>query len=114
MKIDMGHYYQQLTDALQTMGEVAPEYLKAFMGFVEQAEKEGALSTKMKELIAIALSITAHCIFCIAFHVKNALEAGATRQEILEAAMVAGLMGGGPAVAYFRYVLDACDQFGAK
>jgi len=32
----------------------------------------------------------------------------------MEAAFVAGFMGGGPSIAYIRYVIDACDKFGAK
>ncbi len=114
LSIDMKKYLDQFMDLFKKVGEADPEYAKALMNFVHQAEKEGALSTKVKELISIALSITAHCPFCIAFHVKNAIEAGATKQEIIEAGLVAGLMGGGPAVAYLRYLLDACEQFGAK
>lgn len=114
LKANMEHYYEQTIDLIETLDKLAPEYPKAFIEFVEQAEKAGALSVKMKELISLALSITSHCLPCIAYHVKGAIEAGATRQEILEAGMVAGQMGGGPAVAYLRYVVDACDQFGAN
>ncbi len=111
---DMNHYLEQFQDLLKKAGEAEPGYAKALMEFVKQAEKPGALSTKTKELISVALGVTAQCPFCIAFHTKNAVKEGATKQEILEAGLVAGLMGGGPAVAYLRYVLDACDQFGAK
>jgi len=111
---DMKHYLEQFQDLLKKAGEMEPGYAKALMEFVKQAEKPGALSTKTKELISIALGITAHCPFCIAFHVNNAIKEGATKQEICEAGLVAGLMGGGPAVAYLRYLLDACNQFGAK
>jgi len=111
---DMKRYYNQFMDLLKKAGESEPGYAKALMEFVKQAEKSGALSKKNKELISTALSITAHCAFCIAFHVKNAIAEGATKQEIIEAGLVAGLMGGGPAIAYLRYVLDACNQFGAK
>ncbi|NIA23768.1 MAG: carboxymuconolactone decarboxylase family protein [Proteobacteria bacterium] len=110
----MQGYYDQFMDLFKTASEAEPGYSKALMEFVKQAEKPGALSTKMKELISIALGVTAHCTFCIAFHVKNAIKEGATKQEILEAGLVAGLMGGGPAVAYLRYLVDACNQFGAK
>jgi len=111
---DMKHYLEQFQDLLKKAGEIEPGYAKAFMEFVQQAEKPGALSTKTKELISIALSVTAHCPFCVAFHTKNAIKEGATKQEIMEAGLVAGVMGGGPAVAYLRYLIDACDQFGAK
>ena len=106
-------YYQQVIDLKETLNKSAPEYLKAYGEFAGQALKEGALSAKTKELIFMALGITAHCPHCIVAHVKGAIEAGATRQEILEAGMVAGPMGGGPALVHLRYVLEACDQFGA-
>jgi len=108
---------QMVADFMKTaqqIGEVDKGYLDAVMSLIKEAEKPGALTTKEKELISIALGIAAHCAYCIALHVKNAIEAGATRQEILEASFVAGLMGGGPSIAYIRLVLDACEQFGAK
>ncbi|MFU2158126.1 MULTISPECIES: carboxymuconolactone decarboxylase family protein [Caldisericum] len=108
---------QMVEDFMKTakqLGEFDKGYIDAVMGLIKEAEKPGALSTKEKELISIALGIAAHCAYCIALHVKNAIEAGATRAEILEAAEVAGLMGGGPSIAYIRLVLDALEQFGAK
>ena len=111
---DMNRYYDQFMDLLKEAGKAEPGYEKALIEFVRQAEKPGALSQKTKELMSIALGITGHCPYCIAFHTKNAIKEGATRQEILESALVSGMMGGGPAIAYMRYVLDACDQFGAK
>lgn len=108
---------QMVADFMKTaqqIGEVDKGYLDAVMSLIKEAEKPGALTTKEKELISIALGIAAHCAYCIALHVKNAIEAGATRQEIIEASFVAGLMGGGPSIAYIRLVLDACEQFGAK
>jgi AhpD family alkylhydroperoxidase len=108
---------QMVADFMKTaqqIGEADKGYLNAVMSLIKEAEKPGALTTKEKELISIALGIAAHCAYCIALHVKNAIEAGATRQEILEASFVAGLMGGGPSIAYIRLVLDALEQFGAK
>lgn len=111
---DMKRYYDGFVDMFKKIQQIDPNYAKAFMGLVKESEKEGALSTKVKELISVALGVAARCQYCIAIHVKNAIEAGATKQEILEAAFVAGLMGGGPALTYIKYVFDACEQFGAK
>jgi AhpD family alkylhydroperoxidase len=113
----MADMKQTLNDFMLTLkqiGETDKGYADALMSFIQQSEKPGALSTKVKELISLALGVTANCSYCIAIHTYNAIKEGATRQEILEAAFAAGLMGGGPAVAYIRYVIDACDQFGAK
>lgn len=112
--VDMKRYLEQFVDLVRKIREVDPEHAEAFMGYIKQTEKPGALSTKEKELISVAAGVAAHCPFCIAMHVKNAIKEGATKQEIYEAGFVAGLMSGAPAVAYLRYLVDACDQFGAK
>jgi AhpD family alkylhydroperoxidase len=72
--------------------------------------KEGKLSIKEKELIALGIAIAARCEYCIYFHTAAALESGATEQEILEAATVAIYMGGGPAFSYIKYVFDAIEE----
>ncbi len=110
--------YKKLLDtAMGNLGKfskLTPKQMQGFHGFMEAAESEGALDSKQKELIAIACSVTAHCDWCIAFHVNGALKAGATRQEILESAWVGVLMGGGPALMYAQGVLKALDDFKAK
>lgn len=111
---DMKQTHDDFMKTLREIAGVDKGYYDAFMGLMKEAEKPGALSTKEKALISVALGIAAHCAYCIAVHVKNAIGAGATRQEIMEASFVAGFMGGGPSVAYIRLVIDACDQFGAK
>jgi AhpD family alkylhydroperoxidase len=112
--MDSKQMLRELTKTMQQIGEVDKTYLNALSNFIKEGEKAGALSTKVKELISVALSIVAQCEWCIAFHVKNAIDAGATKQEIIEAALVAGIMGGGPAISHIRLVFDACEQFGAK
>jgi AhpD family alkylhydroperoxidase len=75
--------------------------------------KEGVLSIKEKEFIALGIAIAAKCEYCIYFHTAAAMESGATRQEILEAASVAVYMGGGPAFSYIKYVFDALEELTA-
>ena len=95
---------------MKKFGEQNPESMKTFQGLMEAVEKEKVLSSKTKELIAIAISITQQCEWCIAFHVNNALEEGATKEEIMEAAWVSVLMGGGPALMHAGLVLEALDE----
>ncbi|MCI7404040.1 MULTISPECIES: carboxymuconolactone decarboxylase family protein [unclassified Pyramidobacter] len=94
--------------------EAAPETMQAFGGLAGAVLKEGALSLKTKELIALMLGLQAHCEMCINSHVQNAIKAGVTREELAEALGVAVLMGGGPSSAYAGIVLEAYDQFSAK
>lgn len=74
--------------------------LSAFTSLQVAATSEGELGTKIKELMALAISIVSQCEGCIIYHLRNALEAGASPKEVYEAADVAILMGGGPAVVY--------------
>ncbi|WP_293749860.1 carboxymuconolactone decarboxylase family protein [uncultured Paraglaciecola sp.] len=81
----------------QLISEI-PEVMAGFGELHSSAVAKGALDTKSKELIALGIAIAVHCDGCIAFHVHDALNAGATRQETLEAIGVAILMGGGPSM----------------
>jgi AhpD family alkylhydroperoxidase len=111
MDDNMNEYYKAAQSSLQTLGHSHPEAMKGFQGFMGATKKEGALSAKMKELIGIALSIAHQCRFCVAWHVKRALEKGATREEVIEASLVAGTLGGGPSIMFTHYVLKALDDF---
>jgi len=96
---------------MENLSNLYPKQMKAFMGFMDEVEKEGALSIKTKELISVALSVALHCKWCIAIHVKNALESGSTKNEIMEACFVATLMGGGTSLSYAQYVMKALEEF---
>ena len=108
---DAHEYYNQAMYALQSLGKAHPDAMKGFQEFMGGVKKDGALSNKIKELIGIALSIAKQCKFCVAWHVKHAIEAGASREEIIEASMVAGTLGGGPALMFTKYVLKSLDDF---
>ena len=96
---------------VEKMGEMYPRLAGPFMVFLRRVEEKGALDAKTKELISVALSVAARCKWCIAFHTKNALDAGATKDEIIEACYVAILMTGGPAFMYTQFVLKAIEEF---
>ena len=83
--------------------------------FVDRPKRarQGALDTKTKELIALGVSVAVRCDDCIAFHVKAAVDRGATREEILETLGMAIYMGAGPAAMYASHALSAYTQFAA-
>jgi len=83
---------------------------KAFGPFFQALMKDGALPAKQKELIAVGIAVAVHCEGCIDAHVEKCLKAGATGPEIMEAAGVAVLMGGGPAYIYASSVAAALDR----
>jgi AhpD family alkylhydroperoxidase len=80
--------------------KAAPEAIKAFSELMISVSKDGALSARHKELMAIAISIVMRCEGCIIHHVDAAIRHGAKRDELVEAITVAIEMGGGPATVY--------------
>jgi len=95
----------------QTLAAAQPSVMEAFERFHQAAVATGALDKRTKELIALAVSVTAGCDDCIAHHVNDAIRAGATREELVDALGVAVLMGGGPGMIYASHAIEAVDQF---
>lgn len=105
---------EELGKSVQGLCAEAPETLKGFFSMHDAAVAPGALDSKTKELIALAAGIAVHCEGCIAYHVHDALEAGASRAEIVETIGAAVMMGGGPALMYGCDAYEALRQFEAK
>src|SRR5690606_34813259 len=80
--------------------ELAPEQLQAFQEFNVAVFKDGALSIKEKEIIAVAITHVTQCPYCIDSHTKKAKKAGATLEELTEAAFVAAAIEAGGAVTH--------------
>lgn len=88
-----------------------PDIYASFRDLHGAALAPGALDTKTKELIALALSVLHQCDGCIASHARGAAKAGATRQEAAEALGVTFLMQGGPATIYAPKAYNAFCEF---
>lgn len=82
-----------------------------YLELEEAAFSEGALSQKMKELIAIGVSAGAGCEGCVQWHTEYALKHGASEQEIMEAIEVAIEIGGGKAVTTARIAADVMEAY---
>jgi AhpD family alkylhydroperoxidase len=87
-----------------------PELTKAFGALAQTATRDGTLSRKTKELIALCLGVAGHCDACIGFHVQALVKLGVSRAELEEALGVAVYMGGGPSLMYTADALAAFDQ----
>lgn len=103
--------YEHLQELMSDLGSAAPDVMRGFSALHTASTRDGALSMTTKELIALAIGIAVHCDGCIAFHVHDAMRAGATRAEIVETIGVAVMMGGGPSVVYGCDALEAVEQF---
>ncbi len=104
---------KSLSSELRNLRGGAPEVMKAFSSLAQAALTQGALDPKTKEMIALAIGVAVHCDDCIAFHVKAAVDHGASREEILETLGMAIYMGAGPSAMYASHALGAYTQFAA-
>jgi AhpD family alkylhydroperoxidase len=84
-----------------------------FQGLMKDAAADGGLAVKHKELIALGIGIAVRCEPCIFTHVEKCLKAGATPREVMDAAGVAVMMGGGPVYTYTTIVAAALEHFAA-
>ena len=79
---------------------------------VEIAYKEGALSSKVKRLIALAAALKVGCTNCILTQTEKALDEGATKDEIFETLQVLVAMGGTTGIAESLRVIKYLDELG--
>ena len=98
---------------MRTMRADTPNVMKAFSGLAQAALAPKAIDGKTKELIALGISVAIRCDDCIGFHVKAALDHGASREEVIETLGMAIYMGAGPSVMYATHALEAYEQFKA-
>ena len=110
---DWPSWTKELSAELKNLRGGASDVMKGFSAVAQAALAPKALDAKTKELIALAISVAVRCDDCIAFHVKAALERGASRAEVLETLGMAIYMGAGPAAMYASHALEAFTQFEA-
>ena len=100
----------------------AHDYLKArksrtyeaFIDMEKAAFASGTLEKKFKEMIAVGISVVVNCESCMQWHIREALSAGATEEQILEAIEVGMEMGGGPATVSSRFGLSVLEYYTKK
>ena len=93
---------------------LAPEAQAAFDAFGRAVFEEGALSAKMKQIVAVAVAHVTQCPYCIKGHTKAALRAGATPQELMEAVWVAAEMRAGGGYAHSTLMIATVEEEQAK
>jgi len=83
---------------------------KAFLALEQATYNDGELPKKVKELIAVGISVTMDCESCMQWHIEQAAQAGASQAEVWEAVEVGIEMAGGPATVSARFALDVMEN----
>lgn len=102
-------FYREWSSRMSKAKATAPDAAKGFGTLFQSVMKEGALSIREKELVALGIGLAMRCDPCVLAHVQKARHAGASRQQIIETAGVAVMMQGGPAYTYLPKLVEALD-----
>ena len=85
---------------------------RAFLEMEKAAFSDGKLAKKYRELVAVGISVVINCESCMEWHIRQALESGASPDEVIEAVEVGIEMGGGPATVSSRFALKVLEYYG--
>ena len=96
--------------SVRKLKELQPELFEKFLALEQAVYRPGSLSTKVKELIAVAVTNVTQCEACIGLHTRNAKLAGATDEEIAEAIFVAIELRAGAGIGHFKAAAHALDR----
>jgi AhpD family alkylhydroperoxidase len=103
-------YPSSTRELAQKRRELAPDTEAAFQAFSQKVFADGALSAKMKQIVAVAVAHVTQCPYCIKGHTKAALRHGATEQELMEAIWVAAEMRAGGAYAHSALAINEMSK----
>ena len=108
----MSHYHDgNDLKLLPELKKLAPDEFKGFVALDAIIGREGgAIPRKYRELIALAVSCTTQCPYCLDVHTRNAKRAGATREEVAEAVLLAAALRAGAAATHGTLALKLFDQ----
>lgn len=109
MEGGVDQFFQQWSADQDKVKQLAAEVARGFGGLFQATMKEGALTVREKELIALGIGLAVRCVPCINLHVQKCLNAGATPEQIVEAAGVAVMMQGGPSFTHVPEVIRALE-----
>lgn len=108
---------QKIEEIIELRKKAHSFYLKnskVYKSFIEMERNtytDGAIKKKDKELIAIGISIVINCESCMEWHIKQALDDGASVEEIIEAIEVGIEMSGGPGTVSARFAMNVLEYY---
>ena len=107
----MSEKLEDIREIVTRMNQDYPQLSRHFLQYSRVVkEEDGALDSKTKKLIALAISASRQCEWCIALHAKEAYDMGATEAEMVEAVAVAIVLSGSPAFMELKTLFDTLDE----
>ncbi|MGC8473459.1 MAG: carboxymuconolactone decarboxylase family protein [Candidatus Dormibacteria bacterium] len=112
-EVDYQEVLSDLAGPVAQLRQQIPDVWSSYAAMHRAAMRDGELSARHKELIALAVSIVKRCDGCIASHARGAARRGATPEEVAEMIGITVLLDGGPATVYGPRAWEAYQQFRA-
>ena len=109
--LDWNEYRKQLAVGVKEVAQLSPDTIKGYTTLAAAGGNTNLLGAKTRELIALAVAVTARCDGCITVHTEAAIKNGATNEEIAEALGVAVAVNAGAALVYSARVMDAFNEY---
>jgi AhpD family alkylhydroperoxidase len=106
---EVKEFFEKFQHDAAKMKQEVPDAINGFSGLFAKVMTNGAISLLEKEFVVLGIAVAIQCAPCIRLHVKKCLDAGATKEQVLEAASVAVMMGGGPAYTHIPVVMDTLE-----
>jgi len=81
-----------------------------FFEYYNSVFKDGALSEREKSLIALAVSHTEQCPYCIDAYTKDGLQRGITKEEMMEALHVGAAIKSGATLVHGVQMMNKVNK----
>ena len=81
-----------------------------FFEYYGKVFEEGSLSAREKSLIALAVSHTVQCPYCIDAYTGDGLQRGITKEEMMEAVHVAAAIRGGATLVHGVQMMNKYEK----
>lgn len=94
----------------ENVSEYQPELAEKFFDYYNSVFEEGALTAREKALIALAVSHTVQCPYCIDAYTTGSLEKGATEEQMMEAVHVATAIRGGASLVHGVQMMNKVED----
>lgn len=84
--------------------------LKRLFNLDTNTYTDGALSSKVKEMIGLSASMVLRCDDCVKYHLQKCFEAGVTKEEVFEVFAISNIVGGTIVIPHLRRAVEFWEE----
>ncbi len=108
--MDKTYYNPEDLKKFGNVTDFQEELGKKFFDYYSAVFEEGALTAREKSLIALAVSHTIQCPYCIDAYTQDTLEKGCSEEQMMEAVHVATAIRGGASLVHGVQMMNKVDK----